>query len=86
MVKDRHDAREALRKLLKAKAPAGHLSTDTVLHRWPEGVEPDPDIVAEARMCMANDLPFIFEGKQWRITWCEPDETDCFSIEGVEWG
>lgn len=65
--------------------PKGNAATDAVLHRWHEGEEPDAALVAEARQCMIQALPFHAYDKSWRITYCGIDETECFAIEGVQW-
>lgn len=65
--------------------PKGNAATDAVLHRWHEGEKPDPALVAEARQCMEQNLPFHAYDKSWRITHCGIDETECFAIEGVQW-
>lgn len=81
------DTAKTLRDLnisLRAKPPEGDVITDAVLYRWYDG-KPDTLIVAEAQQCMENILPFEAHGKQWRVTYCELDEIDCFAVEGVEW-
>ncbi|MDQ6437425.1 hypothetical protein RB623_25510 [Mesorhizobium sp. LHD-90] len=74
-----------LQRLARTAAmPEGKPATDKVLYRWHNEV-PDRKIVEEALLCMEQGLPFLAFDRQWRVTYCEIDETDCFAIEGVEW-
>lgn len=71
-----------------AKLPKSSPATDKVLYRWHDMsalTEEDRATIAEANLCEKHSLPFLFDDKQWRITFVEEGNEDCFEIEGVEW-